>query len=752
MSTPNTQVVPKSGLKGLVENWRNDLIAAFSVAMVALPLGLGIAAASEVPLAAGIFSAIIGGIVTTLFRSSHIAINGPAAGLITVVLAASIGLNDGTGQTFNYVLAAIVVAGGLQIIMGFLQMGKLGEIFPSSVIHGVLAAIGIIIFGKQIHVALGATLDSKSSIGALLEIPESIMELNPYVTIISVLSLSLLILYPKIKLRFVQFIPAPMWVLIVSIPLVLLFNFLNPHTETFLGRSFHVGPEFLIDIPGNIFANIPHPNFSRIGDLSFWIAVISITLIASIETLASTKAVDKLDPYNRNTNLNKDLIGVGASTMIAGMVGGLPIITVIVRSSVNVQNNAKTKWSNFYHGVIMLVLVLVATPLIQEIPLSALAAILVYTGYKLASPQVFKHAAKAGWEQVFFMSVTLVATLLTDLLIGIFIGILTVLFVQLVKSQLTPGTFFAYLFKQKSTIYAKEDGDPVVRMKGVVNFLSILKLKKLLQDIPKGSKTKIDFGHARLVDLTALEFVYDFARRHKNTGGELEITGLQGHLQSSPHPHSIRVRLPSILPRKTARGIELERFSITNDWEFDPTIDWEAPSLYKFHFFDTRPIEYRANTIRGKYPALGLEWEVTDVTFDEGAMIAKEVFQTTAEVIHLPFKIPPFILEKEQVLDRYFDRFMRFAGYEDVDFTLFPDFSRKFLLEGKDEGELRAFFTQDLIDFFESEKIYHIESNGDSLLIFRRLRLARNIEIQEMLYFCKRLVQALPKGEEVKPV
>jgi MFS superfamily sulfate permease-like transporter len=394
----NLHQPPEKGWKGIVNNFRSDFLAAISVSLIALPLGLGIAAASGAPPIAGLISVIIGGIVATPFRGSHLAINGPAAGLIAVVLSAIYSLEDGSGQTLNYVLAATCVAGLIQVLLGILKLGRIAEIIPSAVIQGVMVAIGIIIFSTQIHVALGTQPEGRNTIGLFKEIFTQIPNIHPVILGISIIGIIILVVVPKIQSRLFHYFPASLWVLVVSVIAAYIFNFFEPHTINFAGKQYDIGPNQLIKIPDNLLDAVMYPDFSRIGDYRFWIAVLSIMLIASIQTLAMAKAVDKLDPYRRKSNLNKDLIGVGLATAISGAVGGLPIITVIVRSTVNVNNNAKTKWSNFYHGALIILFVFILAPVIQKIPMAALAAILVYIGFRLASPTVFKKIYNLGIE------------------------------------------------------------------------------------------------------------------------------------------------------------------------------------------------------------------------------------------------------------------------------------------------------------------------------------------------------------------
>ncbi|NND08582.1 MAG: SulP family inorganic anion transporter, partial [Saprospiraceae bacterium] len=313
---------PKEGIQGLIENWQSDLIAAVSVALIALPLSLGIALAAGAPAMSGIFSAIVGGVVTTLYRGGHISVNGPAKGVIGVILFGIAVMDDGSGQAFNYVLAAVVVSGAIQMVLGLLKLGRLADIFHTSVIHGILAAIGIIIFAKQIHVAMDTHSDSPSIIQNLIDAVAYLPQANPFVLIIALTGLLLLLFQSKISYRFFHLLPAPMWVIALSIPFVYAFNFFDHQTLSFFGKAYEVGPHLLLDIPDTITDSIMHPNFSKSNTLEFWTTVFSILVITSIESLAIAKAVDKIDPYKRKTDLNKDLTGIGFSTMVAGLIGG----------------------------------------------------------------------------------------------------------------------------------------------------------------------------------------------------------------------------------------------------------------------------------------------------------------------------------------------------------------------------------------------------------------------------------------------
>ena len=306
--------LPLTGWRGFKKHWKNDVLAAVSVSLVALPLSLAIAKGMGLPPISGLITAVIGGLVTTFFRGAYLTINGPAAGLIAVVGASAVALSP-TGEAidgFPFVLAAIVVAGALQVLVGLLKFGRIADIFPTSVIQGVLASIGIIIFAKQMHVAMGTTSDGKNTVQIIGDIFLKLPEINPYIAIISGLGIILLFFHSRISYKVFHFIPAPVWVLAIGVPIVFLYGYLEANEIAVFGKVFHAPQDYLISVPSNWMDGFRFPDFSKAYTGNFWIAVISINLISSVITLAAAKAVDKLDPYKRKTDLNKDLTAVGA--------------------------------------------------------------------------------------------------------------------------------------------------------------------------------------------------------------------------------------------------------------------------------------------------------------------------------------------------------------------------------------------------------------------------------------------------------
>ncbi len=722
------ETVPKKGLQGLIENWQSDLIAAVSVALIALPLSLGIALAAGAPAMSGIFSAVVGGLVTTLYRGGHISVNGPAKGVIGVILLGIALMDDGSGQAFNYVLAAVVVSGALQILLGVLKLGRLADIFHTSVIHGILAAIGIIIFAKQIHVAMGTHSDSPSIVQNLIDALVLLPQANPFVLVIAISGLLLLLFHSKTSSRFFHLLPAPMWVIALSIPFVYAFNFFENQTLSFLGMAYEIGPDLLLDIPETIKDSIMHPNFSKIDTLEFWTTVFSMLIITSIESLAIAKAVDKIDPYKRKTDLNKDLTGIGLSTVVAGMIGGLPIIAVIIRSTVNIHNGAKTKWSNMYQGLLLLLFIVVLSPIMRQVPLCAFAILLVYTGFKLASPAVFKQAYSQGTEQLIFFVGTMILTLYTNLLIGLLGGLLLALVTHMLLAKLPVAEFFRMVYKSRTKLLKRSDGTFDLKIRGIANFLGILKVDRLVAQIPSGADVNIDLSETRLVGITYMDFLVEYLKAQRAAGGQVFITGLDSHVSFSTHNRALKISLTDSNAKLSQRQKRLRNLATEKDYQYNSKIDWNTIYLKKFHFFEIRPIERKYNCLTGKYKDLEVSWEIADITFNEGQAFTAETFNTTVMVLKLNKKIPVFTMEKEGVLGKIFDRVMAFTGYKDIDFEMYPDFSNKFLLMGDNESEIRSFFTDDIIRFFENNHIYHLESNGEALIIFDKIKLARTDE------------------------
>ena len=520
MNSHKYKQIPLDGLAGLKQNFSADSMSGIMVFMLALPLSLGIAKASDFPAIYGLVTAIIGGVVVSFFSGSALAIKGPAAGLIVIASGAvtAFGGNDKL-LGWHLTLAAIVIAGLLQILFGILKFGKFSDYFPGAAIHGMLAAIGIIIMSKQIHNLLGidpALLNGKEPLQLIQMIPNSIIHENPHLAEIGFACLLVMIILSYIKNQHIKKIPPPMVVLAISIPLGYV---LHLKTDGMISNYALVKVESILNVVSKNPINV---NFS--GLTSHPVAmiqyVILFALIGSIESLLTVKAMDSKDPYKRRSDTNKDLSAIGIGNVIAGILGGLPMISEVARSTSNVINGAKTRWANFFHGLFLLLALILALPFINMIPNAALAAMLIFVGFKLAHPKEFKHMWHIGKDQFLIFLTTIILTLAFDLLIGVLSGILLEILVNFYHGASIKGAFSTKLTRliidgEKITLQLSPD----------TVFTNILGLKKCMDSIPMGLQLEIDFSKVNLVDHTSMLTIYHFAEDYTEKGGHVKFVG-----------------------------------------------------------------------------------------------------------------------------------------------------------------------------------------------------------------------------------
>lgn len=557
---------PRGNLQGFKQYFPKDLLAGFLVFLIALPLCLGIALASGFPPIAGVFTAIVGAAITTFISNSELTIKGPAAGLIVIVLGAvtefSALLPEGADELAPYRMALAVgfVAGVVQIAFGLLRMGILGEFFPITVVHGMLSAIGIIIISKQIHVALGQTVKGEP-LELLAHIPYSVINMNPEIALIGGVSLMLLFGIPMLPFKALKRVPVQMVVILVSIPMGILFNLTEEHTYSFAGKTFELGERFLVRVPNNLLGAMAHPDFSVFyTEGQSYVAikwVIMFSLIGSLESLLSAKAVDLLDPYKRKTNLNRDLFAVGIANTVSASIGGLPMISEIVRSKANIDNGARTRFADLWHGVFLLLFVALVPDLIHRIPLAALAAMLVYTGFRLASPREFIHVYHIGREQFLIFVGTLIGVLATDLLIGVFIGIGIKLAIHLIN-----GVPINSLFKTYLDIEDTSPDTSTIKARQSAVFSNWIPFKRQIEDLGFVQKRNlvIDFSEVKLIDHSTMEKLHELQAEFEQEGLSLQLTGLGYQRPLAKHDLSARKQgLPKMNRLTLVANEELEQ-------------------------------------------------------------------------------------------------------------------------------------------------------------------------------------------------
>lgn len=726
----------KSNINDFFKTLPKNMFSGFVVSLIALPLGLGLAMASDAPPISGVIAAIIGGVVVSILGGSHVTIAGPGNGLVGVLLVtiASLGIENA------YV--AIMFSGILLLLLGFFRMGALADFFPSSAIQGMLAAIGLIILGKQFHIMLAHRIKREDTVDYLLEIPFTINDAIHYgnkslifAALAGVISLAIMLFYSKIRNKYLQLIPAPMWIVILSIAFSYYFE-MGLHEPNPIAKEYMISgiPEIQ-----NIIADLPKPNFSGIWSFPFWGSVLALTLISSIESLLSIKAVDKLDPEKRRSNVNRDLKALGVATVGSGLLGGLNVVTVIARSSVNVNNGATNRSSNFFHALFLVVFIVFFSTQLTRIPLPALMAILVYTGYKLASPNVITKMFSIGKEQLAIFFVTLIVTLKIGLITGILAGVLATLIIHIIINK-SVGMFLRNVLKPNVLMFKEQDDKEnyYISVKHFCSFLNYFRLKHHLDEIPEDQDVIVDFSLCEFVDDTVMENINSYQELFAKRGGHFDVIGLDMHDTDSKHPFASRRLLPVpklIKNSLTRRQTSMESLAKDYEYNYSSKKDRDVSFLNTFQFFKTKQINHIYNELSYDGSAISL----FDIEFSEGEFIAKEVVRTTMIHIDLDRPIPEFTLNREGFLEKV----SAFAGFKDILIENHDDFSKRFYLLGDNEAGIAKFFDDDITHFFESNSYYHVESNGSSLLIFGRERLASVKEIKALFDFGKRLKQVI---------
>ena len=523
-----------SALPGTSGGFARDARAGFLVFLIALPLCLGISLASGFPPVSGILTAIIGGCVCSWLGSARLTIKGPAAGLIVIAVGAVTELGQGD-MTVGYhrALAVGVVAAVIQILFATAGLARLGITMSKSVVHGMLAAIGVIIIAKQSHVLMGVKPEGKEIIELLREIPHSLVHANPEVLLVGLVSLAILLLWPRLGFRWAKAVPAPIVVLGVAIPLSAFFHIGAAHVYYFGGHAYEIGPQYLVQLPGNLLQSVAFPDFSVVFSATSLKYIVMFALVGSIESTLSVVAVDAMDPARRRSNLNKDLFAAGVGNLLASLIGGLPMISEIVRSKANVDAGADSVRANFVHGACLLLFVALAPGLLGLIPLAALAAMLVYTGSRLASPKELVHVHHIGMDQLALFLTTMIMTLLTDLLIGVAAGLILEIVLHILR-----GAPPAYLFRSRVEMTESEDAARI-RVNGAAAFPSLLPVQRAIGKIPGDTrKLVIDLRNVCLVDHTFLVGIEDITRDRQAT--VVEIVGHETLRRASTHPQATR--------------------------------------------------------------------------------------------------------------------------------------------------------------------------------------------------------------------
>ncbi|MEM8898623.1 MAG: SulP family inorganic anion transporter [Bacteroidota bacterium] len=505
------------------KNFKYDIPAGLVVFLVAIPLCLGIALASSPEnIFAGILAGILGGLIVPLISRSPLSVSGPAAGLIAIVL---VGIEN--AGSFEAFLLAVMLGGLIQIALGFMKAGTLAYFFPTSVIKGMLAAIGVILILKQFPHAIGYDVEAFdfmfqgtedkntfSMIGAALT------HIEPGALVISIISLFVLIFWSKTPLKNVTWLPSALVVVVGGIFLNMLFGSVKPEWVLMGGEKGH-----LVNLPeikgiGGFIDQLVFPDFSAIGNSAVWVTAFTLGIVASVETLLSVEAVDKLDPHKRSSPLSRELLAQGAANTLAGLLGALPITAVIVRSSANVASGGQTRMASIIHGIFLFGSVITIGTFLRMIPLASLACILLLIGYRLANPKLFKQMWDNGMNQFAPFVITILAVLATDLLKGIGVGILV-------------GIFFTIRDNFRTAISVKKENEFIlIKFNKDVSFLNKANIREALSRISPGSKVIVDGSMSDFIDRDIREILEEYKIRAEENNVDLRFRGIHPDLDT----------------------------------------------------------------------------------------------------------------------------------------------------------------------------------------------------------------------------
>ncbi|MEO8473049.1 MAG: SulP family inorganic anion transporter [Chryseolinea sp.] len=543
--------------------------------------------------------------------------------------------------------------------------------------------------------------------------------------------ISLIIIFgmPFLKGKVFKSIPAPMLVLVVTIPMAIIMDF--RHTE----------PAFDLVSIGNFWGNIGfNASFAAIGTGVFWKYVIMFLFINSLESLLTVKAIDGLDPYRRTSDYNKDLSALGAGNALAGLLGSLPMISEVARSSANVNFGARTRWANFFHGFFLFIAMLLFIPVIEMIPNSALAALLIAVGYRLASPKEFYKTYKIGAEQLVIFVITIVVTVAEDLLLGVAAGIVAKFIFHILNGAPLRSLFKArYDFSENNTEYN-------INVKDAAIFSNLIGFKKMFHKLQPGRNVVMNFADAHIVDHTFMETLHHFEEEYTNGGGQVIVNGFEHFQFFSNHPLASRKFSPNaknkVEIKLTPRQIDLRNFAEANDMVFYPQKIKNSKKYRNYPIEKGAKIQYEENLLT-KYEDFG-KVEISDILVTRGAGVAEnETLLTVMQITDLEGYIPGFSLEPE----RLWTKFSELAFGKDIDFKDHPDFSSKYYLRGENESMVRSFFNETLVRYIETHPVVHVESYKNKLLIYAKLDTLSPEEINSVLGFAAGFVGAIAKAE-----
>jgi len=734
---------PQNGIKGL-KHWRYDLLAGLQVALVSLPLSIGIAIASGAPAVTGLISAIIAGLIFPFLGGAFVTISGPAAGLAPALLAGMLMLGGGDlAAGYPLLLVAICLTGLLQILLAFFKTGRYAIFLPVTVVEAMLAAIGLIIIIKQIPTLMGAILPaSETMLLSVTKLPQALSLIDWPVFLIGAISLFLMFYLNKSRYEWMRKIPPALVVTILGVLLASLFS---------------LEAKYLITMPDKVLDGITMPAFGEVlSRPELWwgvlIVVITLTLIDGIESLATIKAVDKIDPFQRKSDPNVTLRSMGISNTLSSIFGGLTIIPGGIKSRTNIDAGGRTLWANFYNAIFLLIFLFVAAEIIAMVPLAAIAAILVYVGWKLCEYKVFTKTYAIGRDQLIIFIITVVAILGTDLLVGILVGIAAE--VLMLLYLLTPS--FRYVltgrlsFKRSCCLLWGNlrvmFKTPILKIKelekqGVRHYeitlsslvcFNLLPLDKILASLPpKEGVTLIITESGRIIDHTAIEYLHQFEEECVRDGRLFELVGVENFVKFTGHALAARMQDTALVKEqveRTEREEEMARLSEHYNLSFQSAAT-STLNEQNFVYLRRGADKQESSIMSGEFSGCTVR------LFDYSHTAAPDYYTkhwhtiiTSHCLVASNQKIPDMVITPGHYLERYL------VEYNEVDLSYDEGFTDKYRCFGKEGDDPLSFISAELIQFLKRHDGFYLEISKGVMLAFRKVKGLENTDDISLLF------------------
>lgn len=719
--------IPRNGLQGL-RHWRYDLLAGMQVALVSLPLSLGIAIASGAPAVTGLISAIIAGLVFPFLGGAYVTISGPAAGLAPALLSGMLLLGGGDlAAGYPLLLVAICLTGLVQVVLAFMKMGRYAIFLPVTVVEAMLAAIGLIIIIKQIPPLMGAMLPpAKSMLLTISKLPQAVMNIEWNIFFIGAVSLFLMFYLNRTRHQWMRKIPAPLLVTILGIG---------------MGYLFELDPKYLIKMPDSILeGGITLPAFGEVFSRPelWWgvmTVVITLTLIDGVESLATIKAVDKIDPFQRKSDPNVTLRAMGVSNSLSSIFGGLTIIPGGIKSRANIDAGGRTLWANFYNAVFLLIFLFLATDIIAKVPLAAIAAILIYVGWKLCEYKVFIKTYAIGRDQIVIFVFTVLSILATDLLSGILLGVAAEVVMLLfllapslrfvLTGRLNIGQSFCLLWGNLKSLFSspmikvksvEREGKPhyEITLSSLVCF-NLLPLDKLLANLPdETGVTLIVNESGRIIDHTAMEYLHQFEEECVRDGRAFELHGLENFFPFTSHSLAARMQ-DAILLKERSKRTEREEAMERLAGQYGLTFQSDTVSTLNptgFVYLRRGADKQECNLMMGQYH--GREVRLFDYSHTAAPDYYSKHWHTILTIRCEGTQMPDLVIAPGQYLARYL------VDFTEIELDDQPEFGEHYRLYGLTNAATPPRLSPALVEFLSRHRGFYIELRKGVMLAFRQ--------------------------------